>query len=266
MKVGGDDASGRDEVDQGFARFHRLEGGEPDPARRRAGLESLEERHEALSPAPERREVDPAEDDLGDSLRAEGVDRLLDLGQGSAPLAPAERRDDAEGTSPAASVLDLQERARASRSRRPREGRAKDLAGRNAERGDLSGEEPRRHLVDQADERGRGTVPRDEIDLGAPSEAVRVALGEASRHGEDRSRILAAETPYQPERVAVGALGDGTGVEDDDVGGLVRDARGKGPQSRESVRGGPPRSGSPCSRERERHKLEESVRTGGPCR
>ena len=188
VEVGSDDASGGDEVDQGFARFHRLEGGEPDPASRRAGLESLEERHEALSPAPERREVNPAEDDLGDPLRAEGVDRLLDLGGGALRSLPAERRDDAEGTTPAASVLDLQERARASRSRRPREGRAKDLAGGNAERGDLPGEEPRGRLLDQADESGRRTVPRDEIDLGTPREAVRVALGEASRHGEERGR------------------------------------------------------------------------------
>jgi hypothetical protein len=226
VKVRSDDASGRDEVDKGFARFHRLERGEPDPARGRVGLEPLEESHEALSPAPERREVHPAEDDLGDALLAEGVDRLLDLGEGSAPLAPAERRDDAEGATPAATVLDLQERARTPRSRRPRQGRAKDLFGRNAESGDLPWEEPRRHFLYQADKGGRRTVPRDEIDLGTPRETVRVALGETSRHGEDCSRILPAEAPYLPEGVAVGALRDRAGVEDHDVGRLSgRNAR-----------------------------------------
>jgi hypothetical protein len=220
VKVRSDDASARDEFDQGFTRFHRFEGGEPDPARRRVGLEPFEERHEALSPAPERSEVNPAEDDLRDPLLAEGVDRLLDLGQGGALLTAAERRNYAERATPAASVLDLQKRARSPGSRRPRQRRAKDLLGGNAESGDLPGEEPRRHLLYQADERGRRTVPRDEIDLRPPRETVRVALGEASRNGEDCSRILPAEAPYLPERVAVGALRDSAGVEDHDVGGL----------------------------------------------
>ena len=231
MKVGRDDTPGRDEVDQGFARLHRLEGGEPDPARRRAGLESPEERHEALSPVTsERRQVNSAEDDFGDPLRPESVDRLLDFGRGSAPLPSAKRWDDAEGTAPAAAVLDLQESARPPGTRTPGQRRSEDLAGRDTERGDFSGEEPRRRLLDQAHQLGRGTVPGDEIDLGAPREAVRVAFREASRHDEERGGVLPAEAPQQPERVAVGALRDGAGVHDQDVGGLsgthARKARG----------------------------------------
>jgi hypothetical protein len=238
VEVGNDDASGGDEVDQGFARFHRLEGGKPDPACRRAGLESLEERHEALSPTPERREMNPAEDDLGDPLRSEGVDRLLDLGRRSAALAAAERRDDAEGTTPAASVLDFQERARAPRPRGPRDGRAKDLIGGNAERGDLSREEPREHVLDQADESGRRRVPRDEIDLGAPREAVRVPLGEASRHCQESGGMLPTEAPHQPERVTIGTFRDGAGMEDQDVGGLSRTHWGKARSLEKSCQAG----------------------------
>lgn len=39
--------------------------------------------------------------------------------------------------------------------------------------------------------------------------------------------MLPAETPHQPERVAIGTIRDGTGVEDQDVGGLSGTHSGK---------------------------------------
>ena len=68
---------------------------------------------------------------------------------------------------------------------------------------------------------------RDEIDLGASREAVRVPLGEASRHRQECDGMLPAEAPHQTERVTIGTLGDGTGVEDQDVGGLSGTHSGK---------------------------------------
>ena len=78
--------------------------------------------------------------------------------------------------------------------------------------------------------------------------------------------MLPAEAPQQPERVAVGTLGDGAGVEDQDVGGLSGTHAGK-------ARG----LENPCevvgldlahlaAENMNVIGSARSVRTGGPCR
>ena len=145
-----------------------------------------------LSPRslPKRREVNAAEDHLRDSRLAEGADGLLDLGRRRAPLASPERRHDAERAAPLAAVLDLQEGARPSRARGARERRSRRTSsGAERRRRDLPGEESRGRLVEEARRaRRRPRCPATTSTSGRRASAVRVALGETARHGDERAR------------------------------------------------------------------------------
>ena len=262
--MGRDDAARRDEVDQGLSRLHRLEGGEPDPAGRGAGLEPPEKRRRGSLPRSRTPPGGPRRGRLPGPLVAER--RIASSTSADGALRSRPRRD---GT-----MQKAQRRPQPSWIFRKARVCPGPVVHARGGRRTSPGETPC-----PATFPGRSPDTASSISPGSaleePCPATRSTSGrraspsgharKASRHGEKRAGILPAKAPQEPESVAVGAMGDGAGVHDKDVGGISGTDAGQ-PRPRESVPAGRPRSGSPCSRERGPRRLCRSVRTGDPRR
>src|SRR3984957_9987367 len=61
----------------------------------------------------------------------------------------------------------------------------------------------------------------DRIDFGMALENFGTRLRETSGHNDPRVRIEPARAPRDPQTLAIGAIGNGAGIDDVDVGGLV---------------------------------------------
>jgi hypothetical protein len=221
MEMRDDDARRRCELDERLSRLHRLERRKPDTAGGWVLLQRPKEREEiGAALFPPVREVDTDQDDLGHARVAHSPDLALDLLRRSAPLRAPKRRDDAEGATPLAAVLDLEESARSllARERRREDVRPADRRGSD----DLPGQKPGLALGEEAFQLGEPGGRHDEIDLGPPGERLSVSLGQAAGDDECRPRVGSPEAAEEPALVPLGAVGHRAAVKDDDVGGFGR--------------------------------------------
>ena len=207
-------AMGRHAVDQLIRDVHRLNGRKANLGDARAAEDAFDEAHQsdrrfALGGGGVCAEVHPRENDLGDPGSIGGAHLLEDRPDRDAALGTTRLPYDAVGAPVVAAVLDLDPQPAA-----PEEALRVEAAG-----GRPIGN-PRKQLADAVghiDFRRFGDDARREV-----AQLVRMKVHDAPGHHDARTARKAQRMADRLAGLGLGFTGDGTGVDDDQVGrGLV---------------------------------------------